>query len=192
MKKLIMYLLIGTLLVPTITLAEEQTKTVSLGLKEACESENITFNHENYKESNEKANIYLFRGSGCSHCYEFLTYLEAMAEEFGKYFNLISYEVWQNEENNKLMKETASKMGETVTGVPYIVIGDKSWNGYGEDLNEEIYNAIMEEYKNGNKNDVFNRKKSPLTDVLVVTGAVVLVGLFIYARSKTKEGQQES
>lgn len=190
MKKTVMYLLIGILLVPTLALAEGENKTVSLGLKEACESENISFNHESYKESNEKANIYLFRGSGCSHCYDFLTYLEAMTEEYGKYFNLISYEVWQNEENNKLMKETASKMGDQVTGVPYIVIGNQSWNGYGEDLNEEIYNAIMKEYENGNKNDVFNRKKSPLTDVFVVTGAIVLVGLFIYARSKTKEEQE--
>lgn len=185
-----MYLLIGILLVPTLALAEEKIEPVSLGLKEACESENISFNHESYKESSEKANIYLFRGSGCSHCYDFLTYLEAMTEEYGKYFNLISYEVWQNEENNKLMKETASKMGDQVTGVPYIVIGNQSWNGYGEDLNEEIYNAIMKEYENGNKNDVFNRKKSPLTDVFVVTGAIVLVGLFIYARSKTKEEQE--
>lgn len=190
MKKTVMYLLIGILLVPTLALAEEKKEPVSLGLKEACESENISFNHESYKESSEKANIYLFRGSGCSHCYDFLTYLEAMTEEYGKYFNLISYEVWQNEENNKLMKETASKMGDQVTGVPYIVIGNQSWNGYGEDLNEEIYNAIMKEYENGNKNDVFNRKKSPLTDVFVVTGAIVLVGLFIYARSKTKEEQE--
>lgn len=186
MKKIMMYLLIGILLVPTITLAEEN-KTVSLGLKEACESEGITFNHDDYKESSEKANIYLFRGAGCSHCHEFLTYLEAMTEEYGKYFNLVSYEVWQNEDNNKLMNETASKMGDQVTGVPYIVIGNKSWNGYGEDLNEEIYDAIMKEYENGNKNDVFNRKKSPLADAFVVTGAIVIVGLFIYARSKTKE-----
>jgi len=177
-------------MIPTICLAKPEDYT-STGLEEACLEEQIGFNHPDYKESEEKANIYLFRGSGCSHCYEFLTYLEAMTEEYGKYFNVISYEVWNHENNKKLLAKVAKKLGDTTGGVPYIVIGKHSWAGYSESLNEEIYEAIQEEYKNKNKNDivtkVVNYKKTfGVADILVTGGFLLIVILIIYARRKTK------
>lgn len=177
-------------MIPTACLAAPEDY-ISTGLQEACEEEQIEFNHPNYKESEEKANIYLFRGSGCSHCYEFLTYLEAMTEEYGKYFNLISYEVWNHENNQELLERVAKKLGDDVGGVPYIVIGKHSWAGYSESLNEEIYEAIQEEYENKNKNDIViqavNYKKTfGVADVLVTFGFLLMIFLIVYARRRTK------
>lgn len=189
-KKIIAFLVLAVLMIPTACLAAPEDY-ISTGLQEACEEEQIAFNHPDYKESEEKANIYLFRGSGCSHCYEFLTYLEAMTEEYGKYFNLISYEIWNHENNRQLYNRVAKKLGEKTGGVPYIVIGKHSWAGYSESLNEEIYEAIQEEYENKNKNDVViqavNYKKTfGVTDVLVTLGFLLIVFLIVYARRKTK------
>ena len=189
-KKIIVFVLLTILIIPTACFAAPEDYT-SMGLQEACLEEQIGFNHPDYKESEEKANIYLFRGSGCSHCYEFLTYLEAITEEYGKYFNLISYEVWNNANNQQLLERVAKKLGDDVSGVPYIVIGRHSWAGYSESLNEEIYEAIQEEYENKNKNDivtkVVNYKKTfGVADVIVTGGFLLIVFLIIYARRKTK------
>lgn len=191
MKKNFMLLLALTLLLPNMVIAKVEDYQ-SMGLKEACDKENIPFNHEGYIESEEKANIYLFRGSGCEHCYDFLTYLEAITEQYGDHFNLISFEVWGNENNHKLMEKVASKRKEDLGGVPYIIIGNKSWSGYSDSLNMEIFSAIMEEYENKNANDMVDKiinqeDKFGLTDVLVIVGAVITFGLIIYGRSKTKE-----
>lgn len=189
-KKIIVFVLLAVLMIP-MTCFATQEDYISTGLEEACLEEQIGFNHPDYRESKEKANIYLFRGSGCSHCYEFLTYLEAMTEEYGKYFNLISYEVWNHENNQQLLKRVAKKLGDDVGGVPYIVIGKHSWSGYSESLNEEIYEAIQEEYENQNKNDIVTRvvnykKTFGVADILVTGGFLLIVFLIIYARRKTK------
>ena len=189
-KKIIVSILLTVLMIPATCFASFEDY-VSTGLQEACQEEQIEFNHPDYEESEEKANIYLFRGSGCSHCYEFLTYLEAMTEEYGKYFNLISYEVWNYENNQQLLERVAKRLGDETGGVPYIVIGKHSWSGYSESLNEEIYEAIQEEYENKNKNDIvikaINYKKTfGVADVLVTSGFLLIVFLIIYARKKTK------
>jgi len=192
-KKIIVFILLTVFMIPITCLAAPEDY-ISTGLQGACQEEQIAFNHPDYKESEEKANIYLFRGSGCSHCYEFLTYLEAITEEYGKYFNVISFEVWDkvNHPNNqKLLERVAKKLGDDAGGVPYIVIGKHSWAGYSESLNEEIYQAIQEEYENKNKNDIvinaINYKRTfGMTDILVVGGFILIIFLIIYARRKTK------
>lgn len=192
MKKGLLLVLILCLFSSTVYAKGEY---VSLGLKAACESEGIFFDHSEYHESDEKANIYMFRGQGCEHCYEFLTYLEVMTEKYGDMFNLISYEVWGNSENKRLMERVVRKLRDENSGVPYIVIGNKSWAGYSETLNEEIFAAMEEEFENKNANDVvikvINEKDTfGFDDFFVICGAIALVGLIFFARSKTKESSQ--
>lgn len=195
-KKILMFMILSLFFVPGNVWAKAEDYT-SMGLREACESEKIPFNHPDYKEGEEKANIYLFRGSGCSHCYDFLTYLEAITEEYGDTFNLISYEVWNNEMNHTLLGKVAKKLGDDVTGVPYIIIGKNTWGGYSESLNEEIFQAIQEEYKNKNKNDVVTKvvnyeKKFGITDIIIPGVFLLFVFLIIYARRKMGKEELET
>ena len=44
------------------------------------------------------------------------------------------------------MNEVAKVRGEDVRGVPYIIVGDQSWNGFDESNKKEILNKIKEEY----------------------------------------------
>lgn len=194
MKRLIVIITIISCLFPYCAIAEEEQTPnyVSQGLKQVLMEEGIAFLDSSYQESEEKANIYLFRGHGCSACYEFLSYLNAMVPNYGDYFNLISYEVWENSDNNDLMEKVKSYYGNKETGVPYIIIGNHSWNGYSEELTSEIYSAMMEEYDNGNQNDHFEEamhyeKSYPYADIIIPVCALLLVGAILYIRHKNKE-----
>ncbi len=45
------------------------------------------------------------------------------------------------------MQKVAKARGETAEGVPYIIIGNKSWNGFAEDYEEEILAQIKSEFE---------------------------------------------
>ncbi len=114
----------------------------------------------NYTETSDQVIIYLFRGEGCSHCKEFIDYLTtSLVKTHGAKFKLRAYEVWYNKDNKNLMEKAAKIFDEKADGVPYIVIGKKSWKGYTDSYKVEIENAIDEEYGNYNKYDILDEIK---------------------------------
>ena len=86
--------------------------------------------------------IYFFRGEGCSHCAEAEEWFESIEDEYGDKFVVKDYEVWYDEDNAEYMNRIAESRGEDVTGVPYIIIGNKSWNGFAESYKEEMLREI--------------------------------------------------
>ncbi len=102
----------------------------------------------------EKINVYIFRGSGCSHCYDALTFLYGLDGEYDDYFKVVTYEVWGNQNNSALAKAVATKLGDEFGGVPYIVIGNKSFAGFGSSTGTEIIETALEAYKNKKYKDV--------------------------------------
>jgi len=142
-------------------------------------------------EEKDPINIYLFRGEGCPHCADLEEFFDKIDKEYGKYYKLIDYEVWYDKDNNDLMQEIADKMGDTVSGVPYLIIGHKSWNGYEDDkqLNKEITDAIMEEYNAETRYDVFadqDKKGNAGAIILVVCIVAAGVGLLLLSRKSTE------
>jgi glutaredoxin len=83
-----------------------------------------------------RVKVYFFRGEGCPHCAEAEEWFEEIKSEYGDMFVVEDYETWYDETNSNLMKQVAEVRGEaeTATGVPYIIIGDKSWVGFDKDL----------------------------------------------------------
>ena len=96
-------------------------------------------------QSNE-VRVYLFRGDGCPHCQEAEEWFQSIEEEYGNLFEIIDYETWYNEENADLMQKVADARKENAEGVPYIIIGNKSWNGFAADYEDEIIEQIKSEY----------------------------------------------
>lgn len=139
----------------------------------------------NYTESADKINVYIFRGSSCSHCLESIMYFSSILKDYGKYFNLVTFEVWENADNQALMEYVGGEMGDTVSGVPYIVIGDKSFPGYAESLNTEIEKAIVDEYNASKKSDIlanvdlenFVATKAESKPDILMFGVVILIGV---------------
>ncbi len=97
---------------------------------------------------NSPVTIYLFRGDGCPHCQEFEEWLTTIEGEYGSMYNVKDYETWNNQDNADLMTKVAEARNENneELGVPYIIIGNKSWKGFTESYKEAIIEQIKEEY----------------------------------------------
>ena len=199
MKKLkyLVLLFAAFLILPFAVYAEDEYEDEGY-VEEVAEE---TTSSEESNDESKKVNVYLFRGEGCPHCQEAEEWFESIKDEYGSYFKVVDYETWYNEDNAKLMEQVAEARGETAEGVPYIIIGNKSWNGFAESYEEEILEQIKsvfaqdvsERYdimnylpyiKNGEKeeekssNDVLS-----LIIIIVVAGGI---GFGIYqARKKT-------
>lgn len=180
MKKIILVLvLVLGLAMPLYTKAA----TKSLNLKEALQEEQIELDKafENYKETDDQAIIYLFRGNGCGFCRAFLTFLNSIVGEYGKYFKVISYEVWYDQENNALLDSVSKYLDNPAQGVPYIVIGDKVFAGYAESYDDEIKSTIKALYdtKKDDRYDVMremeeNPNKEDRTTIKTITKNIVI------------------
>lgn len=93
-----------------------------------------------------KVSVYLFRGDGCPHCADAEAYFDSMKDQYGDQFRVYDFEVWYNKENSTLMNTVASAKGQEVDGVPYILIGDKSWNGFTDELGAEMMAEVTANY----------------------------------------------
>ena len=153
-KRLILFSILFLMILPSIVLA----KTKVLNLKETLASESINANLSNYKETSDQVTIYLFRGNGCEHCENFLNYLSSIIDNYGKYFKLRSYEVWNNDDNQELMNKVGEYFNYDVTskefGVPFIIIGEETFSGFTDSKKTTILNAITEEYNANSKFDI--------------------------------------
>ena len=98
-------------------------------------------------EQSKEVHVYLFRGEGCPHCQEAEEWFASIEEEYGNLFEVIDYETWYNSDNAALMKKVAEARGETAEGVPYIIIGNKSWAGFAEDYKSEMIEQIKSEFE---------------------------------------------
>ncbi len=181
------------MLMPISVMAEEESISSSpTSIQEACAEEEIAFDHDYKNNQENKVNVYLFRGNGCSHCHEFLEYLSSIIDEYGKYMNIVTYEVWENQDNGALMEKVADKFEEEASGVPYIVIGEKTFSGYSASMNEEIQNLIKSEYEKEDRYDVMKElgvdttvsdvkvdnkaNKTSSSDLIILIVSIVIIG----------------
>ena len=119
----------------------ENNKEESISTPKEISLENVTYDKN-------KVNIYLFWGSTCPHCKEEFAFFDEIKEEYGNYYNLYTYEVWQNQDNAKIMNRFATALGEEAKGVPYTVIGDVSFTGFGEADKEKFIETIKSKHQN--------------------------------------------
>lgn len=173
MKKLkfLFVMLIGILLIPSTVLAAEK----------------------------EPVKVYFFYGDGCPHCAEAEEFFDSIEDEYGDKFEIVSYETWYDSDNADLMEEVADVRKEEPGGVPYIIIGNQSWDGYTSSYDDEIIDKIESEYKtdSDDRYDIMNyvdaisgeeSSDSYASDIAVVIALVLIVsgigfGIW-YARSK--------
>lgn len=143
-------------------------------------------------KAEEKINVYLFWGDGCPHCEEAKKFFSSIKDEYGKYYELVDYEVWGNADNNNLMEDVANRLKEQVSGVPYIVIGEKTFSGYASSYDDQIKEAIKTSYESDSYVDVVkeiqekedDKESFPIVPILVVIGisAVVIGGLVVLTK----------
>jgi len=206
MKKIIAVVLTLMLVLPIGVCAKGTNYSTykTMNLKETLDAEEIELENEDYEETDDQATIYMFRGQGCGYCRKFLTFLSSISEEYGKYFKLVSFEVWQDQDNSELMAQVGEALGEEISGVPFIIIGDKTFPGYAETYDEQIKDAIKDLYDEEEKDryDIFdelgnsNKKKSEkekkeekdanTAGVIAIVVIVAIGALAVISRRKNK------
>ncbi len=199
MKKYLLIIALCLLICPLWTKAVSIKDYNTLNLEEALSDEDIEPDFTSYKETNRQITIYLFRGKGCAYCRAFLTFLNSITDEYGKYFKVVSFETWNDSKNNELLSEVSTFLGQKADGVPYIIIGDKVFPGYTANYDEDIKNAITDLYNSEDRYDVFEKMNNPESDekeekvnilpiiiwnlVFVLIGTISVVG-FIQSENK--------
>lgn len=136
MKRIIKLILFLLLIIPTSTLA-------------------LSKNYNDYVgkyydiKNDDKVNIYLFYSKICPHCQKEEKYFETLKEKYQDKINIYTYEVTENKTNNEIMKSLKKELKENNQGVPFTIIGSKTFLGYDESFNERIENTI-DSYLNEN------------------------------------------
>jgi hypothetical protein len=162
-------------------------------LEEALKSENIEPLFDDYKENDKQAIIYFFRGKNDEKSKQFLSYLNSIYSEYGKYFKLRSYEITENEDNSLLMANVIDYISANVFDAPFIVIGDVHFVTYSEDVNENIIKAITMTYESEEKTDSIEEvlvryyRNYDMMIFIVIILIVLFIGLMVYASRKEKK-----
>lgn len=105
----------------------------------------------------KRVTIYLFRLNGCQNCKNFLNYTaQTLLQTYGDKIKIVSFEMRDDQRNNNLRLDIQKFRGESDNTAPYIVIGNKSWNGPIDSAKQkQIEKSIEEVYNTQNKYDIF-------------------------------------
>ena len=148
MKKKFILLLLVVALLPVRVFAKSFLDDYNTkNFVETLEAEGMEIQNKDYKEDSKQAVIYMFRGDGCGYCRAFLEFLNSISKEYGKYFRLVSLEVWSDSNNSQLLNKMPIVTNQSAGGVPYIIIGEKVFGGYSSSYDEDIKKAIMAQYE---------------------------------------------
>ena len=138
-KKIFLLIALVAVLFPLSSLAKTYYDDyATMNFVETLKAEGMEIENKDYKEASNQATIYIFRGQGCGYCRKLLTYLNSISKEYGKYFKVVSFEVWNDSKNSSLMSKVATLKGDSANGVPYYIIGDETFGGYSEEYNDRI------------------------------------------------------
>ena len=135
---------------PKNDIAESNTTTKTSDFPKMAESD--------IKPSSDKLNIYIFWGDGCPHCKHLSEFLNSHESEIKDYVKIYAFEVWNNSENLNFMKNFGKFLGEAPKGVPYFIIGSKTFSGFSESdtkTKKQILNTIKEESQKNQKIDKY-------------------------------------
>lgn len=189
MKKIFVIILSLLIFLPNCLNAE----TKALNLEEALKKEGIEPLFDNYAENDKQVIIYFFGGREESKSVAFLNYLNSIYNEYGKYFKLRSYEVFDNSDNKKLMDNVIDYLSANISSVPFIVIGDAYFTTYDEGVNENLLNTIVSEYENEKRVDKIDEvlvryyRNYDLMIGIVFSLVILFVVLMIYATLKNNK-----
>ncbi len=140
----------------------------------------------------DKVNVYLFKKEGCPRCAEALEFFNGLDEEYKSYFNLVIKDVSKTD-TNALLKKVVNHFKVNMKGVPFMVIGNQTYEGFkvGE-TEEQLKTAIKTNYENETRDVVaslmVNKKKNSSSIIWILLAIIVGIGfLMVMAKDNKKE-----
>jgi cytochrome c biogenesis protein CcdA/thiol-disulfide isomerase/thioredoxin len=98
--------------------------------------------------SGDPVYMYLFWGDGCPHCAQAKPFLESLARQNPRIV-LRMYEIYYVEENHAVFEAVCQAVGFEPQYVPTIIIGTRYWEGYSDQIAQEIQTVVDSCLKNG-------------------------------------------
>jgi thiol-disulfide isomerase/thioredoxin len=93
------------------------------------------------QQADNEVVIYFFWGDGCPHCAKAKPVLEGLATQYPS-VKLYEFEIYYNEDNQKLFSDMGAVYGIEPRYVPTILIGDMVWEGYTDEFSQEITSFV--------------------------------------------------
>lgn len=149
-------------------------------------------------------NVYVFYSPTCPHCSDLHAYLAELGEdkEYKDLFNVVDYDVVSNQTNYDLWEKVAEYFGVKVDGVPFYVIGDQYYEGFGDSAKDTIKAAIKNSHNDskyldvvdgigkgeitGEKNNSEDKKGNNMVGMIILAITVVIIIILIVCSSKNK------
>ena len=111
----------------------------------------------------EKVNLYLFHSDVCSHCQAEIKYLKELEKKYDN-LKIHLYETNSNKDNAELMKDIKKKLKITSPVVPFTVIGNYYYIGFGDGIDdgiEELVKKFSEEKETDMIKPILEGKEIP-------------------------------
>lgn len=122
-------------------------------------------------QAKNTVNIYFFWGDGCPHCAKEKELLEYYQHKYS-YIEVLDFELYSNFSNNQILSSVASILGVRVDGVPFTVIGDKSFSGYSEVISPDQISERIEYCYNNNCPDSLAKLFEPESNNIVADNVI--------------------
>ena len=102
-----------------------------------------------------------FWGQGCPHCAAAKPFLEELKKKYPG-LKISAYEVYNSQENLEIMRNMAKSHGTEPKGVPTFFYGDRVFEGFSENIAQEIEIAVSTGMKTGEQSEnVKKNQKEP-------------------------------
>jgi len=93
-------------------------------------------------ENEDKVDLYMFYGQGCSHCNKLRLFLEEMEDRYPALV-VNEYEVYHDNEGRELFEKMSNNFDASIDGVPTVFIDDKVIVGFSNSIGELIEEEII-------------------------------------------------
>lgn len=162
-----------------------------------CDGTDECFAEQGANFNQTPTDIIVFYGEECPHCHELFDELNDL-ESKGYLFNLIKYEVWHNETNQKLAEEYAKNKGMVFQGVPTFFIGNNSFVGYNSDMKADIADSLNKIDKKDSLIEKYHLDEKSLPILAIFLGFIdgfnpcaffvlcFLLSMLVYAKSRKR------
>jgi len=104
-------------------------------------------------DAKNKVNLYYFWGDGCPHCEQVKKVLNELDNKYPELL-IHEYEVWYNQDNQKLLVEAAKLLNKNVSGIPFVIIGNNTFVGYSQTETKKQLEKTIEYYINNECRDI--------------------------------------
>lgn len=88
-------------------------------------------------EATETVNLYFFESETCPHCHAEKEFLEKISPKYPN-LKIHDFEVTKSRQNALLLQKVGKLLDANISGVPFTVIGDKYYVGFGEGTTDKI------------------------------------------------------